>query len=63
MLLVEGLLAVTPIAREPHLIEKLRLVLPGLLPLTLNTFDSAMHATSLLLVVLKLWRQWHAPRR
>lgn len=55
-------LAVAPITPEPHLIEKLRLLIQGALNRPLDVFDLAMHATPLLLVALKLWRQWRARR-
>lgn len=55
-------LAVAPITPEPHLIEKLRLLIQGALNRPLDVFDLAMHATPLLLVALKLWRLWRARR-
>jgi hypothetical protein len=55
-------LAVAPITPEPHLVEKLRLLIQGELTRPLDVFDLAMHATPLLLVALKLWRQWRARR-
>jgi hypothetical protein len=55
-------MAIAPITPEPHLIEKLRLLAHGELVRPLDIFDLAMHATPLLLVVLKVWRQLRAPR-
>ena len=55
-------MAIAPITPEPHLVEKLRLLVQGALVRPLDIFDLAMHATPLLLVALKLWRQWRAPR-
>lgn len=55
-------LAVAPITPEPHLVEKLRLLSQGELTRPLDVFDLAMHATPLLLVALKLWRQLRARR-
>jgi hypothetical protein len=55
-------MAIAPITPEPHLIEKLRLLVQGALQRPLDIFDLAMHATPLLLVALKLRRQWRAPR-
>jgi len=55
-------LAVAPVTPEPHMVEKLRLLIQGALTRPLDVFDLAMHATPLLLVCLKLWRQWRARR-
>jgi hypothetical protein len=55
-------LAIAPITPEPHLIEKLRMLAQGSLVRPLDIFDLALHATPLLIVALKLWRQWRAPR-
>jgi len=55
-------LAVAPVTPEPHLVEKLRLLMQGALTRPLDVFDLAMHATPLLLVALKLWRQLRARR-
>jgi hypothetical protein len=62
LLLLAGWMAIAPITPEPHLIEKLRLLGQGALVRPFDIFDLAMHATPLFLVVLKLWRQWRAPR-
>jgi hypothetical protein len=55
-------MAVAPITPEPHLVEKLRLLVHGALVRPLDIFDLAMHATPLLLVALKLGRQLRARR-
>ena len=62
LLLLAGWLAIAPITPEPHLIEKLRILAQGSLVRLLDIFDLALHATPLLIVALKLWRQWRAPR-
>jgi len=53
-------MAIAPITPEPHLVEKLRLLVHGELVRPLDIFDLVMHATPLLLVALKLWRQLRA---
>ncbi len=63
LLLLAGWMAIAPITPEPHLIEKLRLLVQGELVRPLDVFDLAMHASPLLLLVLKLWRQSRSPRR
>mgnify|MGYP006379501621 FL=1 len=63
LLLLAGWMAMAPITPEPHLVEKLRLLIQGSLLRPLDILDLVMHATPLVLVGLKLWRQWQAPRR
>lgn len=63
LLLLGGWLAIAPITPEPHLIEKLRLLMQGALVRPLDIFDLVLHAAPLLLVALKLWRQSRGPRR
>jgi hypothetical protein len=58
LLLAAGWLAVAPVFPEPHLVEKLRMLSQGTLVRPLDIFDLLMHGTPLLLVALKLWRQW-----
>jgi hypothetical protein len=62
LLLLAAWMAIAPITAEPHLVEKLRLLVQGALVRPLDIFDLAMHATPLVLVALKLRRQWRAPR-
>jgi len=61
LLLLAVWMAIAPITPEPHLVEKLRLLVQGALVRPLDIFDLAMHAAPLLLVALKLWRQRRAP--
>jgi hypothetical protein len=63
LLLLAGWLAVAPIAPEPHLIEKLRMLSQGTLTRPLDIFDLALHASPLVLVAIKLWRQLRGRRR
>ena len=62
LLLLAVWMAIAPITTEPHLVEKLRLLVQGTLARPLDIFDLVMHATPLLLVALKLWRQLRARR-
>jgi hypothetical protein len=62
LLLLAAGLAIAPITPEPHLIEKLRMLAQASLVRPLDIFDLALHATPLLIVALKLWRQWRASR-
>lgn len=51
-------MGVAPITPEPHLIEKLRLLSLGELVRPLDIFDLFLHATPLVLLVIKLWRRF-----
>jgi hypothetical protein len=62
LLLLAAWMAIAPITPEPHLIEKLRMLVQGTLVRPLDVFDLVMHATPLLLVALKLWRRRRASR-
>ena len=53
-------MAIAPITPEPHLVERLRLLLQGALVRPLHISHLVMHAAPLFLVALKLWRQWRA---
>lgn len=55
-------MAIAPITPEPHLVEKLRLLVHGALVRPLDIFDLVVHAAPLLLVALKLWRRLRANR-
>jgi hypothetical protein len=60
LLLFAAWMAVAPITPEPHLLEKLRMLVRGALVRPLDIFDLVMHAAPLLLAALKLWRQRRA---
>ena len=53
-------MAIAPISPEPHLIEKLRMLSQGTLVRPLDIFDLCLHAAPLLILGLRLWRQFHA---
>ena len=56
LLFVAVYMAIAPIQPEPHLIEKIRMLNEGSLSRTIDIFDLLMHATPLVLLVLRLWR-------
>lgn len=62
VVIVSVWLAVAPIVPEPHLVEKLRMLLQGTLTRPLDIFDLLLHATPLPILAIKLWRM-HARRR
>ena len=66
-LLLLVLLAVTlglaPFFPEPHVVEKLRMLISGTLVRGVDWFDLAMHGTPWVLLFLKLWRETVRERR
>lgn len=58
LLLVVALwLAVAPVVPEPHLVERIRLLTQGTLTRPIDIFDLFLHATPLVLLALRLWRE------
>ncbi len=49
-------MGLAPFAPEPHLVQKIRMLAEGELSRTIDIFDLAMHATPVVLVILKLVR-------
>ena len=47
-------LGLAPFAPEPHLVEKLRMLLSGTLTAPIDIFDLFLHGTPLLILLLKL---------
>ncbi|OSM06209.1 hypothetical protein [Magnetofaba australis] len=47
-----------PMHPEPHLVEKLRMLASGTLSRPIDIFDLVMHATPVVLVLLKAYRQF-----
>lgn len=55
-------LAVAPMVPEPHLVEKLRMLSQGTLVRPLDIFDLLLHSVPLVLLALRLWRDWQRRR-
>ncbi|HSN78941.1 MAG TPA: hypothetical protein VLR44_01025 [Rhodoferax sp.] len=55
-------MAVAPITPEPHLIEKLRMLSQGTLTRPLDIFDLLLHSTPIVVLALRLWRQFISKR-
>jgi hypothetical protein len=53
-------MALAPFTPEPHLVEKLRMLLLGTLTRPLDVFDLLLHAVPLVLLALRLWRRSRA---
>ncbi len=60
--LIAAWLAVAPVFPEPHLIEKLRMLMAGTLVKALDIFDLVLHAAPLVVLIAKSTR-WLARRR
>ena len=54
-------MALAPFSPEPHLVEKLRMLMNGELTNALDIFDLIWHGFPLLLLVLRLLRMNRAP--
>ncbi|MBF0132130.1 MAG: RND transporter [Magnetococcales bacterium] len=50
-------MGIAPITPQPHLWEKLNMLVAGTLSRPLDIFDLIMHATPLVLVIIKAQRQ------
>jgi len=60
--LIAGWLAIAPVVPEPHLVEKLRMLVQGTLRQPIDIFDLLLHAIPLVLLVVRLWRVLRARR-
>ncbi len=54
--IVAIMLGLAPMAPEPHLVEKLRMLSEGSLVKPIDIFDLIMHSTGLLILAIKLGR-------
>ncbi len=50
--------AIVPPHPEPHLMEKVKMLLDGTLQKPLDIFDLLMHGTPITLLVIRLYRDW-----
>lgn len=56
LIMVSLFLGLAPFQPEPHLIEKLRMLMTGVLSRPIDIFDLVMHAAAPVLLILKLIR-------
>ena len=56
--LIAFFMAIAPMGAEPHLIEKLKMLKAGTLTKAIDIFDLLMHATPLLILGIKLVRDY-----
>ena len=56
LVMIAVYLGFAPFQPEPHLVEKLRMLSQGTLTQPLDIFDLLMHATPLVLLAIKIWR-------
>lgn len=57
------LLAISPIGQQPHLIEKLGMLVSGDLSRPIDIFDLCMHGLPLALLVTKIVRMINPPKQ
>jgi len=58
LIIAGGLLALAPFSPEPHLFEKVRMLMQGTLKKPIDIFDLLMHSAPLFLMALKAFRQF-----
>lgn len=58
LIALAGWMAVAPIHPEPHLVEKLRMLSQGNLVKPLDIFDLILHSAPIVLLLVRLWRQF-----
>ncbi len=51
--------AILPPFPEPHLVEKIRMLMEGTLHKPIDIFDLFMHATPISLLLIRLFRIWN----
>ena len=56
LLVLCATLGLAPFTPEPHVVEKLRLLMQGDLVRAIDWFDLAMHGAPFVLLALKAWR-------
>jgi hypothetical protein len=60
LILIAAWMAIAPIVPEPHLIEKVRMLSQGALTKPLDIFDLCLHTAPIVLLLIRLWRQFGA---
>lgn len=63
LIVVAAWLAVAPVYPEPHLVEKLRMLMQGTLTQPIDIFDLLLHTVPLVLLGVRLWRDALRRRR
>lgn len=58
LIIIGGMLALAPFVPEPHLVEKLRMLVQGSLKKPVDIFDLIMHGSPIILVAIKAVRQF-----
>lgn len=56
LILVAAWMAVAPVSPEPHLVEKIRMLIQGTLTKPLDIFDLLYHLAPMILLAIKVWR-------
>jgi hypothetical protein len=55
LILIAVLLGTAPIGSEPHLIEKINMLMAGTLVKPIDIFDLVLHSTPIILLLLKIF--------
>lgn len=58
LIIIALMLGLAPFQPEPHLVEKLRMLMHGTLTKPLDIFDLFMHSAPIILVIIKAVRQF-----
>jgi hypothetical protein len=62
VVLLAAWMAVAPISPEPHLVEKVRMLLAGTLSRPIDIFDLFFHLAPSIVLGIKVWRRIRAKR-
>jgi hypothetical protein len=62
LIVLAVLLGLAPLEPEPHLVEKLRMLFQGTLSRPIDIFDLFLHASGIILLLLKLFRMVQASK-
>ena len=63
LVVIALLLGLAPFGAEPHLVEKIKMLLDGTLAKPIDIFDLVMHATPTVLLIIRLIRMVFVPSR
>lgn len=61
LVVIALLLGLAPFGAEPHLVEKIKMLLDGSLARPIDIFDLVMHATPAVLLIIRLIRMFIVP--
>lgn len=56
IVLLAAWMAVAPVSPEPHLLEKMRMLVQGQLTRPIDIFDLVLHTAPIVLLAIRVWR-------